>query len=65
MFKRSDGVQIDMLSIQCSLNRVNDYVNKAVDLVFIDSHELIALDPRKGCVDKDPRVKAIKGKLQL
>ncbi|CAF4950946.1 unnamed protein product [Rotaria sp. Silwood1] len=61
IFIRSDGVEIDMMSIQCSLNNVNDYVNKAVDLVFKDSNELIALDPRKGCIDQDPRVKAIRG----
>ncbi|CAF3603126.1 unnamed protein product [Rotaria sp. Silwood1] len=60
IFIRSDGVEIDMMSIQCSLNNVNDYVNKAVDLVFKDSNELIALDPRKGCIDQDPRVKAIR-----
>ena len=61
VFKCSDGVQIEMLSIQCSVNKVNDYVNKAVDHVFTNNNELITLDPRKECIDKDQGVKAIKG----
>ncbi|CAF4021435.1 unnamed protein product [Rotaria sp. Silwood2] len=61
IFNRSDGVLVDMMSIQCSLNKINDYISKAIDLVFIDINELIALDPRKRCIDKDSRVKAIKG----
>ena len=52
-----------MLSIKCSLNNFNDYVNKAVDLVFKDNNELIALDPLKECFDNDPRVQAIKGRV--
>ena len=54
-----------MMAIQCSITKVTDYVNKAIDMVFKDDHELISLDPRKGSVDNDPRVKIIRGRLQL
>jgi len=36
-------------------------VNKAVDLVFNDKNELIALDPLKESIDNDDRVKVIRG----
>lgn len=51
-----------MMSIPGSLNKVTDYVNKAVDRVFVDDNELLALDPLKKSIDEDERVKAIKGK---
>ncbi|CAF3347709.1 unnamed protein product [Rotaria socialis] len=53
-----------MLSIPCTFNKITDYVNKAVDRVFIDNDELITLDPRKESIDKDPRIKAIKDGVQ-
>ncbi|CAF3076210.1 unnamed protein product, partial [Rotaria sp. Silwood2] len=60
VYVRSDGLEIDMMSIPCSLNKVTDYVNKAVDRVFVNINELIALDPIKESIDNDERVKAIK-----
>ncbi|CAF3329114.1 unnamed protein product [Rotaria sp. Silwood2] len=61
VYVRSDGLEIDMMSIPCSLNKVTDFVNKAVDRVFVNINELIALDPIKESIDNDERVKAIKG----
>ena len=52
-----------MLSIPFTFNKITDYVNKAVDRVFIDNNKLIALDPRKESIDKDPRIKAVKGRV--
>ena len=36
-----------MMVIQCSMSKVADCVNKAVDLVFKDNDVLIALDLEK------------------
>ncbi|CAF2138711.1 unnamed protein product, partial [Rotaria magnacalcarata] len=33
----------------------------AIDRVFVNDEELIALDPGKQLIDNDPRIKAIKG----
>lgn len=51
-----------MLSIQCLMTKPTDYINKAIDLVFTDENDLISLDPKKGSVDNDPRVIAIRSK---
>lgn len=44
------------------MSKVNDFVNKAVPMIFIDDNDLVSLDPRQGNVDNDPPVKAIRGK---
>ncbi|CAF5122320.1 unnamed protein product, partial [Rotaria magnacalcarata] len=49
-----------MTAIACSSNKITDYVNRAIDRVFVNDEELIALDPGKQLIDNDPRIKAIK-----
>ncbi|CAF2156232.1 unnamed protein product [Rotaria magnacalcarata] len=54
-----------MTAIACSSNKITDYVNRAIDRVFVNDEELIALDPGKQLIDNDPRIKAIKDGVQL